>query len=531
MAEPENRARPNFLFVMCDQLRQDYLSCYGHETLETPHIDRLAGAGVRFDNAFCQAPLCAPSRASFYTGRYQSSHGVCSNDDATRVGEYMLGDYLRPLGYRTAVVGKTHSYKSQADIERCAIDPCSHLARTAASGGFEPYEHHEGLYPDPIVPADLGYNTYLKSLGYADRNPWQTRANSSIDGRGNMHSGWSLRSAAYPAAVCEEHSETAFTTLRAMDFIRSAGARPWCLHLSYIKPHWPLIAPSPYHSRYRKSDIQKPVRSDCERENPHPVVDAFMRAEYSRSYADDAVRDIAVPAYMGLVKQVDDHIGRLLAFLKERKLLDTTVIVLTSDHGDYLGDHWLGEKDLFHEPSVKIPLIVVDPSVRGQVAGGSACAELVEAVDIVPTFVELAGGEICRERIEGRSLAPLLRSPESVGNWRECVVSEIDYCDRGARYLLNLGPYDCRATMVRDRRWKYIHYHGFGYQLFDLENDPDELNDLGRGEPAQPVARRMKDALVEWHYSLKRRVGIGYSEALGQGPERDEEFGIVIGRR
>ena len=523
-------AARNLLFVMCDQLRQDYLSCYGHPSLDTPNIDALARRGVRFNNAHCQAPLCAPSRASFYTGRYQSSHGVCSNEDATRWEEYMLADYLRPLGYRTAVVGKTHSYKNLGELKKLGIEPDSRLAQSAPCGGFEPYEWHEGLYPDKLLPRDHGYTRYLHSVGFEDLNPWQSRANSSVDPTGGIHSGWALRSSVYPAALSEQHSETAFTTRRAMDFIDAAKDHPWCLHLSYIKPHWPLIAPAPYHAMFSKSDVQQPVRNAAERESPHPVVQAFQQAEYSQNYSNDAIREIVVPAYMGLVKQIDDHIGVLIKFLAEQGLLENTMIVLTSDHGDYLGDHWLGEKDLFHDPSVKIPMIVVDPDPAARVSRNSVCNEFVESVDIVPTFVEFAGGAINRERMEGLSLLPLLRQSADAGSWREYTVSEIDYSDRGARSILGIEPYQCRATMIRDQRWKYIHYHGFPNQLFDLENDPDELNDLGQNTDLQSVAGRMRDALFDWQYSLKRRVGLDYDYVEGQGPERDEEFGIIIGR-
>lgn len=520
----------NLLFIMCDQLRQDYLSCYGHQTLETPNIDALASRGLRFENAHCQAPLCAPSRASFYTGRYQSSHGVCSNEDATQLGECMLADYLRPLGYRTAVVGKTHNFKSQHEIQQCAVDPNSHFAQTASTGGFEPYEWHEGLYSDPLLPEDHGYTRYLHSVGFEDANPWQTRANSGIDQQGNFHSGWALRSSIYPAALSEEHSETAFTTRRAMDFIDETKDRPWCLHLSFIKPHWPIIAPDPYHRMFSKNETQKVVRSEMERQNPHPVVDAFQKAEYSRNYAKDEILDIVIPVYMGLVKQIDDHIGRLMTFLKDRDLLHNTMIVFTSDHGDYLGDHWLGEKDLFHDPSVKIPMIVVDPDAKADITRNTVNSDFVESVDIAPTFVEFAGGEICRERIEGCSLLPVLRSYSPAQQWREFTFSEINYSDRAARHTLGIAPSQCFATMVRDKRWKYVYYRGFPPQLFDLEHDPNEFNDLGLDPELSSVRQRMKDAIFDWQYSLKRRVGIDFDYAEGQGPERDETFGIIIGR-
>ena len=515
---------------MCDQLRQDYLSCYGHQTLSTPNIDNLARRGVRFSNAYCQAPLCAPSRASFYSGRYQSSHGVMGNEDATQLGEKLLADYLNPLGYRTAVVGKTHNHKSDADLEQAHVDPTSDFARAASSGGFEPYEWHEGLYPDPILPGSQGYTAYLQSLGYKEFNPWDRLANSGMDKDGNIHSGWALRNSGFPAAIPEEHSETAFCTRRAMDFINESANQPWCLHLSYIKPHWPVIAPAPYHDMYGIQDIQKVVNSETERTNPHPVVAAFMQQEYSKCYADQAVRDIVIPVYMGLVKQIDDHLGKLFDFLKSKALLDNTMIVLTADHGDYLGDHFLGEKDLFHTPSVKIPLIVFDPRAEADATRNTVRSELVEGVDLTPTFVDFAGGEICRERIEGRSLSPILRSAAPPREWREYAVSEIDYSERGPRKLLNLDPYECRATMVADHEWKYVYYRGFPPQLFNLRDDPDELHDLGQDSNTQPIRQRLFDALFDWKYSLKTRVGMDHAYLQGQGPERDEEFGIIIGR-
>lgn len=520
----------NILFIMCDQLRFDYLSCYGHESLETPNIDRLAERGITFTNAYCQAPICAPSRASFYSGRYMSSHGVMGNDDALQLDEKMLADYLRPLGYRTAVAGKTHSYKNRSALESLGIDMDSDYVRASQTGGFEPWESHEGLYPDPILPEFHGYTNYLRSLGYDAENPWDRCANSGLDEDGNLHSGWKLRSSGYPAAIHEEHSETAFTTQRAMDFIDRTVDRPWCLHLSYIKPHWPVIAPAPYHRIYRPEDVKAAVRNESERRDAHPVFQAFMQQEYSLSYACDDVREVVIPAYMGLIRQIDDHLGRLFEFMDARGLLDNTLIVFTADHGDYLGDHWLGEKDLFHEASAKIPFILVDPRGEAGATRGMQRGEFVEAVDLVPTLLDFAGAAPCRERLEGRSLLPMLHSRQPPESWRDIAVSEIDYSDRGPRSLLALKPCQCRAIMIRDSRWKYIWHPEFEPQLFDLENDPDELDDLGRGQSSEKICERMKDRLLTWRNSLKRRTGLEYEYMLGQGPERDEEFGIIIGR-
>lgn len=521
----------NILFIMCDQLRFDYLSCYGHPILQTPNIDKLAKRGVRFTHAYCAAPICAPSRASFYSGRYSSSHGVLGNDDNARLDEKMIADYLQPLGYRSAVVGKTHVHKDLKEISALGLDPDSPWCRASQTGGFEPYESHEGLFPDPVLAINpgQGYDTYLKSLGYDPDNPWDKNANSSVDPDGNLHSGWLLRSSKYPAAINEEHSETAFTTRRAMDFIRECGSQPWCLHLSYIKPHWPVIAPAPYHEMYQQLEIPSAVRNERECQNPHPVYQAFMEQEYSVSYSRDEVRDTVVPAYMGLIRQIDDHLGQLFDFMRAQGLDQNTLVVFTADHGDYLGDHWLGEKDLFHDVSAKVPLIIADPRADADTTRGQTCSELVEAVDILPSFIQFAGGLPCRERLEGQSLLPLIHGQADVFQ-REYAVSEIDYADRGPRALLNLEPYQCRATMVSDHHWKYIHHHTFAAQLFDLENDPDELVDLGQDTRYAGIRQEMQEYLFEWRGNLKRRCGLDYGFMAGQGPERDEEWGIIIGR-
>ena len=159
---------------------------------------------------------------------------------------------------------------------------------------------------------------------------------------------------------------------------------------------------------------------------------------------------------MGLIKQVDDHLGRVFDKLKSMELMDSTLIIFTSDHGDYLGDHWLGEKDLFHEPSVRIPLIVYDPDTRAKESRGSLNKEFVEAVDILPTIVEFAGGKVCKQRVEGKSLLSFTRGIDTPEHLREYTISQIDYSDRGPRISLNLHPYDCRAHMIRNKEWKYI---------------------------------------------------------------------------
>ncbi len=485
---------------MCDQLRWDYLSCTGHPTLKTPNIDWLAENGVRFSNAYAQSPICGPSRMSYYTGRYVSSHGSSANDWPLNVGEKTLGDHLTVAGMRTVLCGKTHMTADREGMQRLGIDPKSKIGARVSECGFEIWERHEGLYPDPAP--EQSYNRYLAEKGYDAENPWHDNANSGRDDTGTVRSGWFLKNASFPAEISPEHSETPYIVDRTIEFVQQAGPTPWLLHCSFIKPHWPLVASPPYHDMYGVDDVIPPVRSEAERADPHPVFGAYMQHNESLCYSNDKVRNTAVPVYMGLVKQIDDEVGRLIEFLRESGRLETTMIVFGSDHGDYLGDHWLGEKDLFHDPAVKVPLVIYDPDAASDMTRGTTCEALVEAIDLAPTFVEYAGGTIPHHVLEGRSLMPYVNglAPE---NHRDAVFSEYDYVRKPASSALGRGFRNSRLYMVRTERWKGIFGPPFRPMLFDLHADPDELVDLG-DRPPDGIIEGLRDELLDWSLSLAR---------------------------
>ncbi len=521
----------NILFIMADQLRWDYLGCYGHPHLKTPNIDALAAKGVRFDRAYVQSPVCGPSRASFYTGRTVFSHGATWNRVPLPIGELTLGDYLRPLGVRTAVVGKTHMVPDREGMARLGLNPSTELGMVISQPGFDPYERDDGLHPTPLLRnkgGTLRYNDWLRERGYAGENPWNDYANAAEGPDGEILSGWALKNSNLPARVREEDSETAYMTMRAREFIEETGDAPWLCHLSYIKPHWPYMAPAPYHDMYGPETFLPVVRDERERTDPNPVYAAFMGMEVSRTFSRQGARETVLPAYMGLIKQIDDHVGRLLAWLAETGKDRETMIVVTSDHGDYLGDHWMGEKELFHEVSVRVPLIVVDPRAGADATRGTACDALVEAIDLVPTFLEATGAPPAPHRLEGRSILPLLegRTPE---DWRDAVFSEIDYAFYAARETVGVGPSDARGYMLRTERWKYVHFRHFPPQLFDLENDPDEFVDLGRDPAHAEVGREMHARLLDRLTARKNRVTMT-DEGVAAMRRDEDESGIMIGK-
>lgn len=521
----------NVLFIMCDQLRWDYLSCTGHPHLHTPHIDRLAERGVLFDRAYVQSPICGPSRMSFYTGRYASSHGSTWNGIPLKVGEMTLGDHLRPLGVRTALCGKTHMTADVEGMRRLGLAPDSEIGVRVAECGFEPFERDDGLHPDgPRYARNPAYDSFMKQRGWQDDNPWNSVANSAEDEDGNILSGWFLDNADKPARAPDEESETPYITGRAMDFIREAGDTPWCLHLSYIKPHWPYIVSPPYHDMYGPETHLDPVRSEVEKADPHPVYGAFMQERVSRAFSDDTARTRVLTAYMGLIKQLDDQIGRLMAFVEEQGLADETMIVFTSDHGDYLGDHWMGEKELFHDPSARIPLIVVDPSPKADATRGLKSPSLVEAIDVVPTILGYFGGVQVPHIVEGRSLLPILHG--EVDRLRDVAVSEYDYSMRDVRSRLGVEVKDAKLTMLFDGRWKYIFAEGFRPMLFDLQTDPDELTDLGADPDHAQELARFRQLFFDWTRRTSQRTTISDAQIASRDASIGEaKVGILIGYR
>ncbi len=513
----------NILFIMCDQLRADHLSCLGHPSLQTPHIDALAARGVNFERAYVQSGVCGPSRMSFYTGRYMYSHGATWNGVPLSAREKTLGDYLRPAGIRTALVGKTHVIGDEAALERFGIEAESERALLLRQGGFEPVNRHEG---HAAPPPQAAYQAYLKAQGYDCDDPWSDYVCAAEGPDGEFCSGWRMRHAGLAARVAERHSETAYSTDQAIQFISDQGEAPWLLHLSYIKPHWPYLAPAPYHDMFGPEDCTPVLRNQSERDHPHPVTAAYFGHPECQSFARDEVIATVKPTYMGLVKQLDDHIGRLMAALEAQGRLDDTLIVFTSDHGDYLGDHWLGEKELFYEPSIRIPLIISDPEAPASRRGVRE-QRLVESIDLVPTFLEALGVEAPSHLLEGRSLVPLLRGG-ATSPWREAVFCELDYAFRGARLTLGREVDECRGFMVRDERWKYVHWQGYGPQLYDLENDPDEFVDLGHDPARAAVRSEMRDRLFEWLASRKLRTTLD-DASIEERTASHEKRGIYIG--
>ena len=338
-----------------------------------------------------------------------------------------------------------------------------------------------------------------------------------------------MRNVRLPARVKEEHSETAYMTDQAIRFIERQGEQPWFLHLSYVKPHWPYMAPAPYHALYGPQHCLAPNRAESELADQHPVLAAYRQhEEWSVSFQRPGAAATVRPAYMGLIKQIDDHLGRLFAVMQKAGRLDDTLIVFTADHGDFLGDHWLGEKEIFYEEVVRVPFIVVDPDAAADATRGSVDRRFVEAVDVVPTCLEALGLPSQRHLIEGRSLLALTRglplpddrvsskaqSRDDRTGWRDAVFSSstIPSARRGASW----APCPRLPRIHGANRSLEIRVVArLSATALRSRERPAQLVDLGRDPGHVSVRDEMQGRLFDWMRARKSRVTVddGFVEA------------------
>jgi arylsulfatase A-like enzyme len=282
---------------------------------------------------------------------------------------------------------------------------------------------------------------------------------------------------------------------------------------------WDQVLPAHRHGR--------------ELQNPHPILKAFQQERYSQVFNRTGARERVIPAYMGLIKQIDDQIGLLMSFMESEGLFDRTLVIFTSDHGDYLGDHWLGERYLFHNESVRVPLIIADPSAQADRTRGETSRSLVESIDLIPTIIEYLGGRIPSHILEGRSLMPIL-SGRAIDTGRKYVISEYDYSFDSARAALKVPIPEARLYMVYDGCFKYIHADGFAPMLYDLQSDPDEFIDLGDHPQYRSTRDRLYGILSKWSRTTRTQTTVS-DEAIQSADEASRAYdlgldaGILIG--
>lgn len=471
----------NILLVTADQWRAECLSALGHPCVRTPNLDRLARDGVLFANHWSQATPCGPSRASLLTGMYAFNHRSIANGAPLDRRHRTVAQMLGGLGYDCVLFGYTDT---SADPRGLTPDD----PRLRTYEGVAP-----GFRAELLLPEDAGpWLAHLAERGYGSHT-----VNALYD-----------RPPLGPAPWRAEDSETAFLTDAFLAWLERRPAEPWFAHISWIKPHPPWLAAEPWHGLVDRARVPPPVACPGP---AHPWLEAHARVGYHgwpgrhvgqpRRLDPALLREVRA-VYYGLVSEIDHHLGRVLGALARRDLLDRTLVVVTSDHGEMLGDHGMLGKSGFFPQAFRVPLVVRDP--RAGRARNVVVQDFTEHVDIVPTLVEAAGGEVLLQ-CDGHPLSAHLTG-EHPRRWREAAVCEHHFADPANpayERILGLDGDACGLIVRVDRERAYVHFSGLPPLLFDLRRDPDWCTDLA-GDPAHHGERL---ACAEALLSFRMRKG------------------------
>ena len=473
----EERNRPNIVFIMTDQHRWDCIGANGNRLIRTPHIDRLASEGANFTHFFVQAPVCVPSRASFFTGRYPHSHRNRVNYTPLDRDEILMQARLRDAGYITASVGKLHYHPpTAAEARRTGF---GFVELHDAVSRLDPFSDYVGWRKQHDPQAEIHYRALAQDIPVG-RNPFR----QAIDGK---------------------YSETTWTGLRTRHYIRqlAAGDKPFFLFSSFWKPHSPFEVPDPFDSMY--DDIRIPLPEQMRLEDimrlPPPLRTLILRFQPTYDTNRERLQWI-YRSYYGAISHIDREVGLILETLAEAGVEDNTIVVFSSDHGDQLLEHGLMGKNCFFDASIRVPFIIRFPDgVRpGQYD------DLVESVDLVPTLFELAGLPEPYPS-QGRSLVGLVSTDGQDYRRREAVFCEnvipevITSRSDEFEFVKGEGVRGIRhpdAKMVRTRRWKYIYYPEGYSELYDLNNDRKEMTNLADNPQFDERVSEMKDRLLHW---------------------------------
>jgi choline-sulfatase len=428
----------NVLFLMSDEHTREVIGCYGNSNAHTPHLDRLAASGTRFDNAYTPSPICVSARASLATGRWVHDIGAWSSAEPYAGSPPGWGHGLIEAGHRVTSIGKLH-YRSKEDAngfdeERLPLHVVNELGWL------------KGLIRDPLPSYDEGTSELADQVGAGDTD--YTR---------------------YDRSICNA----------ACHWITHHGReqkKPWVLFVSFVSPHYPLQAPQEFFDLYSPADVGNP-RSPHQKPS-HPVLEKMYQFyDYDRHFTHASSLQARL-GYYGLCSFVDHLVGRVLGTLDECDLRDSTRIIYTSDHGELLGNHGMWTKMLMYEESAGIPLIISGPGIPAN----QTISTPASLVDCHPSIVEsITGGDAADDaQRPGHSLLSLANGGEP----DRTILSE--YHDGGS---------PTGFFMIRRDRWKYVHYVGAAAQLFNLSDDPFEENDLGCDAGHRGIASDCEAAL------------------------------------
>jgi len=454
LARAASAAPPNIVYIMSDDHASHAISAYGSRINRTPHIDRIASGGMRFDNCFCTNSICTPSRGAILTGQYSHVNGVYTLNDTLDPGRPNVAKLLREAGYQTAVIGKWHLKSDPSGFDFWRVLP------------------GQGLYHDPVF--------------------------IEMDGGRNKHQGY-----------C-----TDLITDFSLDYLkRRDPGKPFFLLCHHKAPHRPWQPDARHASLFEGRDVPEPFNLYDHYENrSRAAVEATLKVgedmrptdvkrDLPKDLKGDALRRWAyqyyIKDYLRCIASVDDNVGRILDYLDAEKLSNNTIVIYTSDQGFFLGDHGYYDKRFMYEESLRMPFLIRYP---GRIRAGSVNKDMVLNIDFAPMFLDYAG-RTAPAGMQGRSFRPLCEG-RTPGNWRQSMYY---------RYWMHLADHGVPAHYgIRTRQWKLIYYYGdpLGtagsiarptqpeWELFDLQNDPHEMRNLYHDPKYAKVVRQLTAELA-----------------------------------
>ena len=448
-------SKPNILFIICDQLRADALGCTG-TWVKTPHIDRIAREGVRFSNCVTNSPVCLPARVSLAIGRYPHNTDVWDNCPyELPEGTPTWMNAIRDAGYRTSLFGKFALHRRGPDIRK--------FEDVVRSYGLDDVDEIRGPRANAETISHLSARWESLGLFEAYKKDIQERTGKK-------------QTLVRPSPLPLSEYYDVYVGQQAKNYLENYKRRePWFCWVSFAGPHEPWDTPEPYASMYRADEMPAPFpRPPLRPRGPKGELDS--RFAESRDKINNA-RELRAN-YAGKVTLIDDQVGDVLKAVESRGELDRTVILFTSDHGEMNGDYDLIHKSNFLNPAVRIPLIISGPNIRDSSGAGKILDHPIELFDAGPTLTDFAGAQIAYPNV-GQSLGPLIQ--DSNADHREFALSELK-----------------KEMMYLDREWKLmLNANGEPYRLFDLKNDPDEMEDLIERKEHKDLIAGLKRKLDE----------------------------------
>ena len=493
----------NVLFITLDQWRGDCLSALGHPVLETPTLDALAARGVLFANHWANAAPCGPSRACLYTGTYQHRNRSILNGTPLDARFTNVALLARANGYDPVLFGYTDT----------SVDP-----RTVAPG--DPRLHsYEGVLPgfravieDPWEQGSPAWGRWLAAHGVdVPANPHDLyQPLEGFPGAGEHGSTWA------PARFSAELSQTVFIREAVVDWLEANGDAPFFIHASFIRPHPPRRNPLGYHDLYAAEAVG-PFTGCATREEEaamHTLAAGAVHMPVVGAPEDERERRQLRATYYGAQREVDDGLAPLFEYLERSGLAASTLVVLTSDHGEMGGDHWLLEKLGYWDESYHVPLIVVDPRAEADPGRGRFVDAVTESVDVLPTICEFLGVDV-PVQADGWPLSPYLRGEPSPAHWRDTAHFEWSFSDpvnQLSERAFGVPMSHCALAVSRGPRYKYVQFAAddaaFAPLLFDLDDDPGQTQNLlaSDGPAVAEVAWRATQELLQWRMRTAERT-------------------------